>query len=40
MQLPGKVCVNAHAETGSGIRNISVTAWMQCALTGQWVQVK
>lgn len=40
MQMPGKICVNAHAETGSGVRNISRTAWAQCELTGQWVQYR
>lgn len=39
VQLPGQICVNAHAETGSGVGNISVTAWNQCQLTGQWVQI-
>lgn len=40
LKQPGKICVNAHAETGSGAANIGRTAWTQCQLSGKWVQYR
>jgi len=39
MDLPRKVCINAHAETGSRASINNRHAWAQCEIRGRWVQL-